>query len=199
MRASRTNAGSPADISGALEHAPLNSMPGILVLTGASGAGKTTLVRAFSREAPIDVSCHHFDEIGVPAPDEMARRYGSGEAWQRAMTHRWIAQLQSGTSSAAVAILDAQVRPTFVREAFAASGVTRGMIALVDCAPAVRHARLVGGRGQPELVTPDMDAWASYLRGQADALGLPVLDTTSGTVDEAVKALRTLVASVRPA
>lgn len=91
-------------------------MPGILVLTGASGAGKTTIVRAFSREAPIDVSCHHFDEIGVPAPDEMARRYGSGEAWQRAMTHRWIAQLQSGTSSAAVAILDAQVRPTFVRE-----------------------------------------------------------------------------------
>lgn len=77
--------------------------------------------------------------------------------------------------------------------------MTRGMIALVDCTPAVRHARLVGRRGQPELVTPDMDAWAVYLRGQADALGLPVLDTTSGTVDEAVMVLRTLVASVRPA
>lgn len=174
-------------------------MPGIIVLTGASGAGKTTIVRAFAREAPPDVSCHHFDTAGVPEPEEMARKYGSGEAWQRAMTHWWIAHLQTGASGVAVAVLDAQVRPTFAREAFAAVGVTQGAIVLVDCAPAVRHARLMGDRRQPELVTPDMDAWAAYLRGQADALGLPVLDTTSGTLAEAVAALRALVESVRSA
>jgi hypothetical protein len=130
--------------------------------------------------------------MGVPAY-ETARRYGSGETWQRVMARRWLAQVQSGASGAAVAILDAQVRPTFFREALTARGVT----ALVDCAPAVWHARLVGGGGQPELMTPDMEAWAAYLRGQADALCLPVLDATSGTVDEALKAPRTLVACMR--
>ena len=35
-----------------------------------------------------------------------------------------------------------------------------------------------------------MDAWARYLREQADAMALPVLDTSRLTVDEAASALR---------
>jgi len=91
------------------------------------------------------------------------------------------------------------VRPTFVKEAFSACRVTRGTIVLVDCAPAVRHARLIENRQQPELVTRDMDAWAAYLKGQADALGLPLLDTTTANVVESVAALRTLVETARSA
>jgi hypothetical protein len=34
-----------------------------------------------------------------------------------------------------------------------------------------------------------MAAWAAYLRGQADALGLPIVDTTTATVTAATDAL----------
>jgi hypothetical protein len=34
-----------------------------------------------------------------------------------------------------------------------------------------------------------MDAWAAYLRGQADALGLPVLDTTGRSIAAATELL----------
>ena len=41
-----------------------------------------------------------------------------------------------------------------------------------------------------------MDAWAAYLRGQADALGLPVIGTTMLTVAEAAQQLRAIVQRV---
>jgi DNA-binding MarR family transcriptional regulator len=69
-------------------------------------------------------------------------------------------------------------------------GVVRGRVVLVDCAYAERNARLRGPRGQPELATPDMDCFAAYMRGQADALGLPVLDTTGRPVAACLAELR---------
>src|SRR5262249_50551995 len=62
-----------------------------------------------------------------------------------------------------------------------------------DCSPEVRATRLCGPRGQPELATARMDTWAAYLRGEANALGLPVIDTTALTVAEATQELRALV------
>jgi broad-specificity NMP kinase len=61
-------------------------------------------------------------------------------------------------------------------------------ILLLDCSPAVRRHRLAL-RGQPELANLQMDMWAAYLRGQADALGLAVVDTTSMTVEEVADAI----------
>ena len=61
----------------------------------------------------------------------------------------------------------------------------------MDCDYAERNARLRGPRGQPELATAQMDGWAAYLRGQADALGLPVIDT-SRPIDEAVTELTSI-------
>ncbi|HEX6039765.1 AAA family ATPase [Longimicrobium sp.] len=165
-------------------------MPAVLVVTGASGAGKTTLVRALQAGAPAGIVGRHFDDIGVPSVEEMVREHGSGDAWQRAMTHRWMRMLRDLDVSAVV--LDAQVRPSFVREAFEAEGVRCGGIVLVDCDAHVRRARLIE-RGQPELATPQMDQWAAYLRGQADALGLPVLDTTDLSVEQGVGRLREII------
>ncbi len=34
-----------------------------------------------------------------------------------------------------------------------------------------------------------MDRWAAYLRGQADALDLPIIDTTDLTIQDAVARL----------
>jgi hypothetical protein len=35
-----------------------------------------------------------------------------------------------------------------------------------------------------------MDAWAAYLRGQADALEVPVIDTTARTIEAVAAELR---------
>jgi len=79
---------------------------------------------------------------------------------------------------------------------FAASGAGNSWyphVVLFDCSAEVRTARLCGTRGQPELATPRMDSWAAYLRGQADALGLPIVDTTKLTIEEAAQQLQELV------
>jgi hypothetical protein len=160
-----------------------------MVVTGASGVGKTTLVQALEARKLPGVRCYYFDAIGVPAPEVMAAEFGSGEAWQAATTRRWIAHLAGNPDHAEVAVLDGQIRPSEVMAAFDHHGITDGRILLVDCSHEVREARLRGARGQPDLASPRMAEWAAYLRGQADALHLPILDTTHLSVAEAAAAL----------
>lgn len=167
------------------------SQPIVLVLTGASGAGKTTLVRALEARALSGVSCHYFDSIGVPSAEVMERDFGGGAGWQEATTRTWIGRLSSRTDR--IAVLDGQTRPSFVRAAFQHAGLRQGVIVLIDCAATERSHRLKGARGQPELATAQMDTWAAYLRGQADALNLPIIDTTSLTVEAALNELVELI------
>lgn len=172
-----------------------------MVVTGASGAGKTTLVKALEQRGLDGVRCFYFDSIGVPSTEEMVAQFGSPGAWQEAMTRRWIARLSRPEDGIVIAVLDGQVRPSFVREVFGESGVLSGMVILIDCSHEVREARLHGSRDQPQLASRDMAAWAAYLRGQADALDLPVIDTTSTSVEEATEVLAALVQhfpAVRP-
>ena len=51
-----------------------------VVLTGASGSGKTAIAGAIAARYGEQVEVYHFDSIGVPPPDEMILKYGSGEA-----------------------------------------------------------------------------------------------------------------------
>ncbi|HKN66699.1 MAG TPA: hypothetical protein VJW73_10500 [Gemmatimonadaceae bacterium] len=165
-----------------------SEVPGILVVVGASGAGKSTLVGRLATLGLDGVGCYHFDTIGIPAAGDP--RFASGEAFQTWALEQWIARLTQNEDRVRVAVLDASVRPSAVRAAFARHGVAHGAVVLVDCDYAERNARLRGPRGQPELATAQMDCWAAYLRGQADALGLPVLDTTSRSLDQSLAALR---------
>ncbi len=71
---------------------------------------------------------------------------------------------------------------------FGASGV--GKTASVRPMSAPRLAE----RGQADLHTPQMDAWAACLRGQADALELAVIDTSYMSVDQAADRLASAVA-----
>jgi hypothetical protein len=171
------------------------SQPHIVVVTGASGVGKTTLVRALEARQLAGVGCYYFDSIGVPTSEEMVARFGSPHAWQQAMTREWIHRLASNPNGVRVAVLDGQVRPSFIRDALTAEAAV-GSIILVDCGHAVREQRLRQARGQPELASPDMAAWAEYLRGQADALALPVLDTSAVSVAGATDALAKLIGAV---
>ena len=167
----------------------------ILVVTGASGAGKTVTVQGLAERALPGVQCFHFDSLGVPSPGTMLTQYGGGDEWQAAATLAWLRRLDALGDDIRVAVLDAQTRPTVVFGA-AAQLQAKVQVALFDCSPEVRAARLHGPRRQPELATPQMDAWAAYLRGQADAFRLPVINTSSLTLDEAIDQLEVIVQSL---
>ena len=148
--------------------------------------GKTTLVRLVESRGVPGVSFHYFDSIGVPSVEAMTRDFGGPSGWQETMTDRWIERL--ATRETGLCVLDGQVRPSTLRAAFARHHVD-GHVLLVDCDLAIREARLRGPRQQPDLATPEMASWQSYLRGQADALGLPVLDTSALSIEQCADAL----------
>lgn len=154
----------------------------ILVVTGASGVGKTTAVRALDARNLPGVRCFFLDSIGVPSAEVMQREHGGGEQWQLWATRRWLQQLDQLDDSVRIAVLDGQTRPSFVGSA-AESLARRVHTVLLDCAHGERDERLRIGRGQPELATREMAMWAAYLRGQADALGLEIIDTTALSAD----------------
>lgn len=164
--------------------------PALLFVVGASGAGKTAAVRAIEARALPSVRCYYFDTIGVPTPEVMEREWGGGERWQEHATKGWIERIAANTDAAEIAVLDGQTRPSFIEPYVARTGIRHARIVLLDCAPDVRAARLRGPRGQPELATGRMDAWAVYLRGQADALGLRVLDTSQISIEAVADALQ---------
>jgi hypothetical protein len=168
----------------------------IVVVTGASGAGKTSAVSTLESRKLPGVACFYFDSIGIPTPEAMERDHGGGERWQAEATNAWLARLAALGDGIRVAVLDAQTRPSTVFAAPGASTSWRPHVVLFDCSPDVRGARLHGPRGQPELATARMDTWAAYLRGQADALGLPIVDTTTLTIDEAAHRLEVIIESL---
>jgi len=164
--------------------------PAILLVIGASGAGKTAAVHALEQQQLPGVGCYHFDSIGVPAAQVMEQEWGGGERWQEHMTTRWIERLAANPDRVEIAVLEGQTRPSFIQPSIRRLGVRRSRIVLLDCQPAFRSARLAGPRAQPELSNAQTDAWAAYLRGQADALALPVLDSTNRSIAEVADLLR---------
>ena len=172
--------------------------PALLCVVGASGAGKTAAVDALEARRLTGVTCHHFDSIGVPSPDAMVREWGSGERWQEEMTKRWLARLATSAGGAEIAVLEGQTRPSFIQAHVPSSGL-RHRILLLDCSAAVRQRRLCGPRAQPELSNPQMDSWAAYLRGQADALRLRVIDTSDCSVAQVADILQKEVEALRAA
>jgi catechol 2,3-dioxygenase-like lactoylglutathione lyase family enzyme len=139
------------------------------------------------------VQCFHFDSIGVPTAEVMERDHGGAAQWQAAATAEWLARLGRLPGDVRVAVLEAQTRPSFVTGAAARAAPRAAHIVLLDCSSDVRAARLRGPRQQPELATDRMDQWAVYLRGQADALDLPVIDTSLSTVAETADQLEGII------
>ena len=165
----------------------------LLLVTGASAAGKTTLVDALARRSRPGLVLYHFDSIGVPAPEAMIAEFGSGEAWQAAMTERWVDRLARNPDGATAMVLEGQMRPHIIRNTWPDHSNVHYRIVLADCSPEVRQARLAGPRAQPHLASAEMDSWAAYLRGQADALDLPIVDTSRQTIDQCVAELEELL------
>ncbi|HEX9130360.1 MAG TPA: hypothetical protein VF850_14450 [Gemmatimonadaceae bacterium] len=123
----------------------------------------------------------------------MERDYGGTDQWQASATREWLVRLAGLTSDISLAVLDGQTRPSFVFEEAAIAAPRAVRVALLDCSPQERNSRLRTSRKQPELANVSMDLWAAYLRGQADALNLMVIDTTALTVSQAADQLESYV------
>jgi len=159
--------------------------PFIIFITGASGAGKTTLVNTLHKKlSGPDITYLHFDAIGVPSEEEMIKRFGSGSEWQKAMTYRWIKTLTTHYKNKKLVIFEGQVNIDFIIDAFQAFSFQNYKVILIHCDHSIRHNRLHQNRKQPELINKDMDNWSNFLKKQAQERSIKILDTTLMSVDE---------------
>jgi predicted kinase len=158
-------------------------------LTGASGAGKTTLINELESKRLPEVACFNCDAIYADLPDEIRK---DGMMAQDAILSHWVTHVLSN-GEIDVAVMDTQIRPHRAHALLSRLGVTTSQIVLVECEQVERNERLRGPRAQVELVNAQMESWAAYLRGQADALGLERIDTSGAAVGDSVARLKTLV------
>ena len=166
-----------------------------LFIVGASGVGKTAVLEHLCGETDFDASCHFFDSVGVPTPEEREAMGMTGEEWQARATEGWVHRLAA--DPAALAVLEGQTRPSFLLSALERAPIPRWAIVLLDCPTAVRTHRLTALRGQPDLANAQMESWAAYLMGQAHALALPVIDTSDRTIAEVAAAVRRIAERLR--
>ena len=161
-------------------------LPAILVLTGASGAGKTTLTLKLNELEIRGVKGINCDRVTVESDDNSTDR-------QSDILRYWISHLREPETGIELAVLDTQIRPHRALEVLSQTAIDHAQIVLVDCDPVKRNKRLHVDRDQPELANPQMDCWAAYLRGQADALNLSIIDTSNDSIDKSLCELELLV------
>lgn len=160
----------------------------LIVLTGASGSGKTAIAKAIAARFAGEIDVHHFDDIGVPPLFQMTAEYGSPAGWQRAMTFKWLESLAEAQRAGRNQLLEGQMRLAFLEEAAAAAGIAY-LPLLADCDDETRTHRLAIERRQPELANAEMMIWASFLRREAVAKKCAILDTSRLLLDESVRAV----------
>jgi dephospho-CoA kinase len=159
--------------------------PAILVLTGASGAGKTTLALKLNELEIPGVKGINCDRVKVESNESSDQ--------QSEILRYWISHLREAETGIELAVLDTQIRPHRALEVLSQTGIQHAQIVLVDCDPAKRNERLHVDRDQPELASARMDCWAAYLRGQADALNLSIIDTSDDSIEQSLVQLELLV------
>lgn len=153
-------------------------LPNIIVLTGASGVGKSSLVNDLKLALnPEDFRFFHFDAIGVPTFEEMVEEFGSTENWQKLKTFEWMERLVQ-LSGEQTLIFEGSTSITFIQEGFQRQSFDSYQIVLIDCTVEEMNRRLIQDRNQPELVNEHMANWLAYLREQAKEMGVEILDTS---------------------
>lgn len=167
-------------------------MAAILVLTGASGSGKTTLLRAVEAMEIPAVACFQCDTIYHGLPEEVR---ADGEVAQDAILDHWVKHALD-RPAIELAVLETQIRPHKAQAMLRRLGVAVHRVVLVECEQAERETRLRGPRAQPELANPRMENWAAYMRGQADALALDIIDTSGVPISALSARLRPIVESL---
>ena len=156
-----------------------------VILTGASGAGKTTIAQTIEDSHP-EIAVYQGDRIGLPSEGIIAG-YGPmdepGGPLQRGFALHWLGVIAEELKAGKPVLLDAQLRIKFIHEALTLHGIENARIILVECLDGRRDERLVE-RGHPELVNEQMRGWSRYLHDEAKEFGHEILDTTSLSIEQ---------------
>lgn len=155
----------------------------IIFVIGASGSGKTTIIKAFDKAGLSNFKTVYFDSIGVPSLEEMNVKYNGPEGWQRIKTIEWVKTIKETLISDTHVILDGQTRPIFIEEACIENKIIAYEVILFDCSDQERTERLVA-RGHPELANEQMMNWARYLRQECQKRAYQIIDNTGFTFEE---------------
>ena len=160
----------------------MNSLQNIdthfIFITGASGAGKTTVLKALEQELPFPlISFNFFDSIGIPPLEEMCRIYGSGEKWQELSTHKWVNNLVKIKSKKLI-FLEGQFNPMFAISHLKKIGIVHYSMFCLYADRRTREERLMRLRNQPELVNDDMENWSNVLRKITHDVGGFIIDSS---------------------
>ena len=158
-----------------------------VIMTGASGVGKTTIARTIRRLHP-EISVFLDEELERPSErfmENIGPTEGPGGPFQRGFALYSIPAIAKARESGRPILLDCQCRIAFIREAIAETKIADTRVVLVECDDTTRDARL-DGRGSPELAHEQMRNWSKYLHCEAVEAGLEILDTGAHTLEENV-------------
>jgi len=163
----------------------------LVIMTGASGSGKTAIAKAIEVDHP-SITVFRFDTIGVPSAEVMAS-FGTGHqpggACQRAMTLKWFERIAPILASGKAVLFEGQMRIVFIQEALNAFTIENARVLCVECDDSTRIHRLTHDRVQPELANESMMGWARYLHQEAIDAGCEILDTTNLSLADSVRAV----------
>ncbi|HWG77256.1 MAG TPA: zeta toxin family protein [Steroidobacteraceae bacterium] len=169
----------------------LRATPSLVILTGASGAGKTALAAAVRQQQIHGCRVLHFDSIGIPTQLPQSRHEDQpGRTWQRENTLLWMARVAAILNAGMSVLFEGQMRIAFIEEALLGAGISNARILLLDCDDTTRTSRLAVTRSQPHLATTDMMNWGRYLRREATAAGHEILDTDKLPFDGCLRRLQ---------
>lgn len=162
--------------------------PLIILITGASGSGKTTILQETSKHLQKQlVNIFHFDDIGVPSSEEMIKEYGSAENWQKMMTEQWIDRL-SHIKNVPFIFLEGSFNPEFAINTLKKHGLKNYRLFCIHSDRKIREQRLQYQRQQPELITDDMENFAQFLKRKTIELSGIVINNNNSS-NEVVKIL----------
>lgn len=158
----------------AVEHAFgwLSMLNKVILITGASGSGKTTVLKELEKILPENqVLVNYFDDIGIPSFEDMIKEYGSCERWQEAMTHKWLEKLGQIKNKKYI-FLEGSFNPDFIKLK------NNYLLICIHTNKEIREYRLIHDRKQPELATEDMENFAQVLKEKTLNLGGVVIDSS---------------------
>lgn len=163
-----------------------------VIMTGASGVGKTTIARTIRLRYPgITVSLD--EELKRPPNafmESIGPTEGPGGPFQRGFALYSVPALSQEREHKGPALLDCQCRIAFLKEALTRHHITNTHLVLVECDDATRETRLKV-RGSPELANEQMKNWSRYLHAEAVEAGLDILNTGVSSLNENVAKILT--------